>query len=153
MQNIDSYRYEPNISRKINLSNINFEVQNQNKSLMSAVNFVRTLVLLRYLKYIQKDILKEFRRYECTLDHKELPLRSVSSHFQHRHREVYDFVKNIVNKNIELKRDTVLCLCGGHYKVDGKKQHELTGIHRKWQLTTNTYTQLPTRKQTLSTLT
>ena len=136
-----------------NLSNINFELQNQNSNLMSAVTLVRTLVLLHYLNYTQKDILREFRRYECTLDHKELPYQSVCAHFLHGHREVYVKVRHVVDEHIAVSKDTVLCQCGGHYKVSGKKQHELTGIHRKWQLTASTYIQLLTRKQTLSTLT
>ena len=120
---------------------------------MSTSNFVRTLVLLHYLDYTQKDMLREFRKYQCTLDNKELPYRSVCAHFQHRHREVYVQVKRMMDEHIEVKKDMVLCDCGGHYKVSGKKQHELTAIHRKWQVTNNRYTQLPTRKQTLSTLT
>lgn len=61
-------------------------------------------------------------------------------------------VRQVIDEHIAVSEYTVLCQCGGHYKVSGKKQHELAGIDRKWQLTANAYTQLPNRKQTPSTL-
>ena len=132
---------------------INFEIHADYKSLMSAVYFVHMLISLHYLDYTEKDSLKEYRKYQCTFDHKELKYRSVFYHFYHSHREVYTYVRKIVDEHLQVKKDTVLCDCGGHYKKAGRRDHELTGIHRKWQLTTSTYTQLPTPKQTLSTLT
>ncbi len=121
--------------------------------LMSAVYFVRTLILLHYLDYTHPDILKEYREYQCTLEGKELKYHSVFSHFYHSHREVYTHVRKIVDEHIEVHIDTELCDCGGRYRKSGAKDHELTAIHRKWQVTNNRYSSFTTPKQTLSTLT
>ena len=134
-------------------SAINFEVLPQNKSLMSAVYFVHMLISFHYLDYTEKDNVREYRKYQCTLEGKELKYRSVFSHFYHCHRNVYTQVKKIVDEHIAVSKDTVLCQCGGHYKRSGRREHELTGIHRKWQATNNRYSPFTTPKQTSSTLT
>lgn len=134
------------------MATIKFEILPQNKSLMSAVYFVRTLILLNYLGYTHPDILKEFRRYHCTLDGQELKYCSVCAHFYHHHRNVYIQVRKIVDEHLEVYKDTVLCDCGGRYRKSGAKDNELTGIHQKWQVTNNRYSPFTTPKQTLSTL-
>ena len=120
---------------------------------MSAVYFVHMLVSLHYLDYTEKDNVREYRKYQCAFDHKELKYRSVFSHFYHHHRNTYMQVKKIVDEHLQVKKDTVLCDCGGHYKKSGRRDHELTALHRKWQVTTSTYSQISTRQQTISTLT
>ena len=91
---------------------------------MSTTRFVNLLLSLKYVELVLKDQYKEYRRYRCNLDGTEMSYRSLISHMQWRHREEYNFVKKIMDERIALKKDMVLCLCGGHYKPDGKKQHE-----------------------------
>ena len=120
---------------------------------MTTTRFVNLLVSLKCVTFVQKDLFKEFRRYRCNLDGTEMSYRSLILHMRWRHREEYNFVKKIMDERIAVKKDMVLCLCGGHYKPEGKKQHELTGIHRKWELTHNRYPILQVPEQTISTLT
>ncbi len=90
--------------------------------------FVLALVSLRYLEYTHPDVRRENIRYCCTIDQKELTYHNTSAHFYYHHRNIYAQVRKIVdehlvviNGKVVVSEDTVLCDCGGHYKVSGKR--------------------------------
>lgn len=120
---------------------------------MTTTRFVNLLVSFGHVEYVERDSIKEFRRYRCNLDGMNLPYRSIIIHFRWRHRNIYDMVRKLVNERVEVKKDTVFCECGGHYKAGGNFQHELTCIHREWVLTQSRYPILLLPEQAITTLT